>query len=282
MERKYHIEKNTVQETLVIPLIGRMICAEHYPQLLADPNALRICSSLDYDSESARKRMGSFVGLYGALEVAQRHYDLMWEVKDYLTKHPKASVVNMGCGLDDTFSKVDNGTCRGYNIDMPDVIAIREDLLPAGGREENIACDLNDSSWMDRIDFSDGAVFYAAGVFYYFRTEDLKTMLSTMAKRFPGAVVVFDACNRSAAKMMMKTWLKNAGITDVGAYFSMENVSEVLAWSEDFKSATVRSYMRGYRDIYKDVRPLYRLMINLCDKRFYMNIVRIEFKGNKD
>lgn len=70
-------------------------------------------------------------GLFGALEVAQRQYDLACEVRDYLKTHPRAAVVNLGCGLDDTFRKCDNGLCRGYHIDLPDVIAVREELLPA-------------------------------------------------------------------------------------------------------------------------------------------------------
>ena len=122
---KYHIEKNTVQETLIIPLLGRVVCSERYPHLFNDESAKRICDNLDYDFDSQKKRMGSAAGVFGALEVGQRHFDLMWEVQDYLKTHPNAAVVNMGCGLDDTFSKVDNGACHGYNIDMPDVIEVK-------------------------------------------------------------------------------------------------------------------------------------------------------------
>ena len=43
---KYHIEKNTVQETLVIPLFGRLVCSERFPELFSDPGAKRICDSL--------------------------------------------------------------------------------------------------------------------------------------------------------------------------------------------------------------------------------------------
>ena len=175
---KYHIEKNTVQETLVIPLFGRLVCSERFPELFSDPEAKRICDSLDYDFAEKRKKMESAAGLFGALEVAQRQYDLRCEVEMYLKGHPKAAVVNLGCGLDDTFSKVDNGECSGYNIDLPDVIKVRNDLLPAGERETNLACDLNDYSWMDGIDASGGAVFFAAGVFYYFKTEDVKKPVS--------------------------------------------------------------------------------------------------------
>lgn len=274
---KYHIEQNTVQETLIIPLFGRKICAEHYPALFEDKEAQRICDMLDYDFDSKKKKMESAVGLFGALEVAQRHFDLMWEVRDYLKTHPKAAVVNLGCGLDDTFRKVDNGSCLGYNIDMPDVIAVRDELLPAGEREKNIACDLNDFTWMEQIERSDGAVFYASGVFYYFKTEDVKKLIAEMARRFPGGVLVFDTCNKRGAKMMTKTWLKEAGIKDVNALFSLEDASVIRSWSESIDTVTTRSYMRGYRDIYHDVRLLYKILIRFCDKTVKMKIVKIIF-----
>ena len=274
----YHIEANSVQETLIIPLFGRLVCSEHFPQLFSDPEAKRICESLDYDFSGKRKKMESPAGLFGALEVAQRQYDLRCEVESYLKEHPKAAVVNLGCGLDDTFSKADNGLCSGYNLDFPGVIAVRNELLPAGEREENIACDLNDFAWMDAIDASDGAVFYAAGVFYYFRTEEVKKLFAAMAERFPGAVLAFDACNERGAKLMRKTWLREAGITDVHAFFSLEDETEIRGWSNRFASVTAKSYMRGYRDIYRDVGLFHRLMIRFCDSMVKMKIIKIEFR----
>ena len=226
--------------------------------------------------------MESQAGLFGALEVAQRQYDLMWEVRDYLKTHPKAAVVNLGCGLDDTFSRVDNGRCRGYNLDMPDVIAVRDELLGAGEREQNIGCDLNDHSWMDRIDASGGAVFFASGVFYYFETEAVKALFRTIAVRFPGAVLAFDCCNRRGAKMMTKTWLKGAGIRDVNALFSLDDPAILKLWSKRFADVSTESYMRGYRDIYPRVNAFHKLMIRFCDSLVKMVIVKITFGENKE
>ena len=276
-DMKYHIEKNTVQETLIIPLFGRLVCSERYPGLFSDAEAKRICDSLDYDFAEKRKKMESPMGLFGALEVAQRQYDLRCEAEAYLSVHPKAAVINLGCGLDDTFSKADNGLCHGYNLDLPDVIKVRNELLPAREREENIACDLNEPSWMERIDASDGAVFFASGVFYYIRTGEVKRLFTRMAERFQGSVLVFDACNKRGAQLMRKTWLKEAGITDVTAFFSLEHESELLNWSPRFASVTARSYMRGYRDICSDVGWLHKMMILFCDSLVKMRIVRIEF-----
>ena len=55
----YHIEKNTVQETLVIPLYGRKVCSEHFPDLFKDPEAERICGMLDYDFAEKGKEISA-------------------------------------------------------------------------------------------------------------------------------------------------------------------------------------------------------------------------------
>ncbi len=165
---KYKIKKNTVQETLMIPLYGRKMCSELYPKLYRDETAIRLMDEVDYDFSALEKKSGSMMQRFGFLEAAMRQNDLAFEVRDYLRAHPNAAVVNLGCGLDNTGRSCDNGSCRIYNLDFPDVIAVRDELLPAGEREKNIPCDLNDTSWFSEIDAADGAVFYAAGVFYYF------------------------------------------------------------------------------------------------------------------
>jgi hypothetical protein len=99
-----------------------------------------------------------------------------------------------------------------------------------------------------------------------------------MAERFPGAVLTFDSCNERGAKLMRKTWLKEAGITDVSAFFSLEDEAELRDWSGRFASVTARSYMRGYRDIYQDVGLFHRLMIRFCDSLVKMKIIKIDFR----
>ncbi len=81
--------------------------------------------------------------------------------------------------------------------------------------------------------------------------------------------------------MMTKTWLKEAGISDVGAFFSLESHTELESWSRDFAGVSAKSFMRGYRDIYKDVSFLHKLMIRFCDGLVKMIIVKIEFKWER-
>ena len=54
--------------------------------------------------------------------------------------------------------------------------------------------------------------FFAAGVFYYFLSGQVRTLVQAMEKAFPGGRLVFDATNKTAVKMMLKTWIKDAQI----------------------------------------------------------------------
>jgi O-methyltransferase involved in polyketide biosynthesis len=279
---KHKIEKNTVQETLIIPLYSRKLCSELYPNIYRDETAVRLIDQIDYDFSAAEKKSRSLMQRFGALEVAMRQNDLAFEVRDYLKDHPNAAVVNLGCGLDSTDKACDNGSCKIYNLDFPDVITVRNELLSAGDREQNVPCDLNDTAWFSQIDASNGAVFFASGVFYYFLTEQVKALVQAMADAFPGGVLVFDATNRTAVKMIAKTWLKSAKIKDVGAYFAVSDApKEIGAWDSRLQ-VTSRGYMLGYNDL-KDpsVSGFFRFLAKVGDGMMKMQIVKIRFGGRK-
>ena len=280
MKRK--IEKNTVQETLIIPLFARKVCSELYPNLYRDETSIRLIDEIDYDFSEAERKSRSLMQRFGALEVAMRQNDLAWEARNYLKSHPTAAVVNLGCGLDSTGRACDNGSCKIYNLDFPDVIAVRNELLPAGEREENIPCNLNDTAWFSQIDASGGAVFFASGVFYYFLTEQVKALVQSMAGAFPGGVLVFDAANRTAVKMIAKTWLKSAKIKDVGAYFAVSNApKEIGAWDSRLQ-VTSRGYMLGYNDLRDpSVSGFFRFLARVGDHGMKMQIVKIKFGGKR-
>ena len=207
---KYHIEKNTVQETLVIPLYGRKMCSELYPNLFRDETAVRLINEIDYDFSTLARKSQSMM-------------------------------------------------------------------------QQNIPCNLNNTSWFREIDASGGAVFFAAGVFYYFLTPQVKALVCAMAEAFPGGKLVFDAANRKAVKLMLKTWLKDAEIKDVGAYFAVTDARrELSAWSDRLRVSS-RGYMLGYNDLRnQNVRKFFRFLSKVGDGMMNMQIVRLDFaKENK-
>ena len=277
---KYKIEKDTVQETLVIPLYARKMCSELFPGVYSDDIAVRFIDKIDYDFSAAAKKSGSFMHRFGFLEVAMRQNDIAWEIRDYLNTHPNAAVVNLGCGLDNTGRYCDNGKCKIYNLDFPDVIAVRNELLPAGAREKNVPCNLNDTEWFEKIDASGGVVFFASGVFYYFLTEQVRALVCAMANAFPGGRIVFDAAGKTAVKLIAKTWIKTADIKDVNAYFSVSNAEKELSlWGGNI-GVSSRGYMLGYTDLKNpQVSSFFRFLAKLGDDIMKMKIVRLDFGG---
>ena len=141
---------------------------------------------------------------------------------------------------------------------------------------------MNDLSWLEKIDASDGIVLFAAGVFYYFRTEQVKKLVQAMSNVFGGGRMVFDAAGKTAVKMIAKTWLKESKIKDVGAYFSVSNAKKELSlWSRDM-SISSRGYMLGYGDLKNaPVGRFFKFLASVGDNIMKMQIVRLDFGGAK-
>ena len=275
---KLKIEKNTVQETLLVPLYGRKMCSEKFPELYTDIFAKRLCDGLNYDFSELEKKSNSLLYEFGSLEAAMRQLDMMCEIKEYLKKYPKASVVNLGCGLDETGKACDNGFCNIINVDFPDIIQVRERLVVSQERERNIACDLKDYSWIDEVDGSNGAIFFAAGVFYYFERNEVKSLVLELLKRYPKGCLVFDSVGKLALKLMMSKVLKNMGISDVEGLFYVSNPKSELNWTDKIRVSS-RGYMLGYYDMKSpNVKCSHRLLARVADKIMKMMINKMDFE----
>lgn len=276
--QKVKIEKNTVQETLIVPLYGRKMCSEKFPELYMDVFAKELCERIDYDFTDLEKKNSSFLYEFGSLEAAMRQLDIMWEIKEYLKKYPEATVVNLGCGLDETGKACDNGLCSIVNIDFPDIIEIRKKLIAEQNREKNIACDLKDYTWMKEIDDSKGVIFFAAGVFHYFKMDEVKALVLEIAKRYTGGCLVFDSVGKLGLKLMMSKTLKNMGIKDVDGFFYINNPGKDLYWSEKIK-VTSKGYMLGYYDMKSpNIHFTHRLLGKICDNVMKMSINKMDFE----
>lgn len=279
MNTKIRIERNTVQETLLVPLYGRKMCSEKFPTLYTDASAKELCERIDYDFTELEKRKDSFFYEFGALEAAMRQLDIMWEIDDYLRLHPNAAIVNMGCGLDQTGRTCDNGSCKIYNIDFPDIIDARNQLIPAGERETNIAIDLKDYKWMDLIDGTEGVIFFAAGVFHYFRAKEVEELVHELERRNPGGRLIFDTVGKSGLKLMMSKTLKSMGIDNVDGMFYVDNPRKDLNWGDNIQISS-RGYMQGYYKLKSyGIHTGHRILACVGDNLMHMAVHRVEFKG---
>ena len=119
------------------------------------------------------------------------------KVKTYIKGHPRASIVNIGAGLDTTFYRIDNGMIHWYDLDFPAVIDLRRQLFPESDRITYIPKSLLDPSWCKDIENTKNGIFImASGVFQFFETTQLRQFFSMLADNFPGGEIVFNAFSR--------------------------------------------------------------------------------------
>ena len=78
----------------------------------------------------------------------------------YLTTHPKATVVALAEGLQTSFwrlsSALPDAQFRWITIDLPPIIELRQRLLPSSPQITNLAQSALDYSWMDQVDAGTG------------------------------------------------------------------------------------------------------------------------------
>ena len=86
--------------------------------------------------------------LYGVLA---RTREFRAQAAAFLDAHPRALGVSLGCGLAHYFQWLDRGRNRWIDADLPEVIALRETLLPGQPRRRNHGVDLGRPGWWDRL-----------------------------------------------------------------------------------------------------------------------------------
>ncbi|MBT2382182.1 class I SAM-dependent methyltransferase [Streptomyces sp. ISL-11] len=178
-----------VPETALWALHHRAARARAAPGALPDPMAVSAADRCDYPFARKFGRPNALMSQYLALRA--RFYDR--EVLRFLVRHPRATVVSLGEGLETQFWRVDNGQLRWLTVDLPEVVALRRALLPHGDRQRTVACSALDLRWADHIGPHDGPVLVLAqGLFTYLRRSEVETLIRACADRFPSGTLVFD------------------------------------------------------------------------------------------
>lgn len=180
-----------VASTLFVPLACRAIESVRPDAILHDPRAVEVYSALgaDRDFLLGMGKADMFVTV-----MRSRQFDKF--AREFLVSNPGGLIVELGCGFDTRFDRLDNGQMFWIGVDLPEVIALRHKYLPDSDRCKTIPQSMLQLSWLDEVaGFKRAPIFLAEGVFPYFRSADIKPMLLAIMERFPGSELVFDAAS---------------------------------------------------------------------------------------
>jgi O-methyltransferase involved in polyketide biosynthesis len=139
-------------------------------------------------------------------------------------------VVDIGCGLDTRFDRLDDGEMSWLGLDLPEVIAVRRRFLPDSGHCMTLACSMLELSWLDTVArLGMPVIFLAEGVFPYFSEEQVKCVVTALAGRFPGSELAFDALSSFSVRLHNRT---HPVLEQTGARlsFSVDDPKALEAW----------------------------------------------------
>lgn len=265
--------KNSVERTLIIPLWCRALAIKKFPALLPDHDAAKILKKLGEKRPPHPLYHLQCAALTGAI----RQYDFAKEVKEYLKKHPGATVVEMGAGLSCLRKQMKNSSNPWYNLDLPDVIALRDQYIPASANEKNLACDLTDTNWFDRIPFDQdkGIIFLAAGVLHYFDYETVRSLVSKMAMKFPGGVLVFDMTTDKGSRNG-NVYVRSTGNATKLKFAVNDAVSELAPWTDKISNIVQKDYYSGYNPPTDNYSTFTKFYLRL--KKGQLAVIHVEFR----
>lgn len=268
-----------VPETMLIPLWARAEETKRKDAIIRDDRAVEIIGKIDYDFKKFENAWKSQTG------VAIRTSILDTQVKKFIGQYPKGIVINLGCGLDTRFARLDNGRISWIDLDLPEVIDIRLRFFPrdnSPGNDESmparytmVAASVLDIDWTKSVrPGNEKVLIVAEGLLMYFERQEIHSLMKHLVQSFPGAGMLFE--------MMTPTIVKLSGkhdtVTHTGAVFKWGITSgkEMEAFHENITFVSEYNFFDFHQKRWKWMR--WPALIPAFKNRMNNRIVHLEFE----
>jgi O-methyltransferase involved in polyketide biosynthesis len=135
-----------VERTAFVTQYARALDSRWPRPILGDTLADEIVGKIDFDFD------GLGVPSSAVRQTALRAKMLDDRARNFVSDHPDAVIVDLGAGLSTGMLRVaPPATVDWYNVDLPNVIALRDDVVPASDHAYSVATSLADDHWADSI-----------------------------------------------------------------------------------------------------------------------------------
>jgi methyltransferase (TIGR00027 family) len=169
--------------------------------IINDPGAVELTSKLTpllQDSVCAHHQQlaAGLVDRQLAVYIAMRAARFDDYAADFIRRYPDAVVVNLGCGFDTRFFRIDNGSFTLFDLDLPETLQIKRRLLTENNRYQFIASSVADFAWMESVPHGDTPVlFLAEGLLMYLPPDIVHNLVLRLQAQFPGSELVAEVVN---------------------------------------------------------------------------------------
>jgi O-methyltransferase involved in polyketide biosynthesis len=180
-----------VENSLFITLYGRALDSQLPHSILGDTTAAEVVRKIGRDAEDfPMARSGTF-------DIALRAKKLDDVVRQFIARRPNAVALDLGAGLDNRFVRITPpSTVDCYEIDFPDVVNVRRQVLTQPPNVHQIAADLADHDWLNQIPGDRPAVIVGDGLTAFLAQDDLVSLLRRLTDHFPSGELAFNPYTR--------------------------------------------------------------------------------------
>ena len=222
MTDKVSVDLSGAAQTMLATLYLKALDADFDRPVLGDRYAKEAVSRLDYDF----REIGITARWAPLITVRTAQYDI-W-VRQLLTVQPQCTVVHLGCGLDSRGFRKDPGPgVQWYDLDYPEVIALREKIYPTRPRYNLIATSATDPSWLEQIPADRPVLLMAEGISMYLTEDEGVALLRCFVDRFPSGELQVDFYNWLAIRSQKThTLVRRTGST---LYWAVDSPQDILS-----------------------------------------------------
>jgi O-methyltransferase involved in polyketide biosynthesis len=211
------MEISQVSGTAVLLLICRAVEAEKDKIRFNDPMAilcldrlLTIASEEDKRWILAKKRM--YTGLHERDAKAGVRKGKVFDTlaNRFIADNPGCTVVDLACGFDTRYWRIENNQCKYIDVDLPEVITLKQELLKDHLDYELMGCSVLDTSWMDGItsNGNTGFLLLADGLFMWLLEKDATRLLQEIALRFDHSQLIIEMVPEKYTKGLWQRFLR--------------------------------------------------------------------------
>lgn len=202
-----------VSKTAILTLIGRVTKAERKNPIINDPMAVLCLEKLLSIVSEEEKRWilktkkmytGIFASDINALIKRVKYFDKITD--DYISNNPSCTVISLACGFDTRFWRINNKNYKYIELDLPEVIALKKELLKEQINYELIGCSVLDLSWIDKVTMNGNSniLIIAEGIFMYLPKQDVLSLFQVISQRFNDSQITLEMVHEKYTKGLWK------------------------------------------------------------------------------
>lgn len=259
---------NSISKTALTTFMCHVLDAQSSKPILEDLESISMFNTLQKINPDILLPRRPSNQLITHIALRAKKYDDV--AREFISRHPDGTVLNVGGGFDNRFSRIDNGRMRFIEIDLPDVLDIKAGLVDANHRYIMCAQSVFDYTWIEQLP-PEPVLLLAEGVFMYCDEKDIRNLFVNLMNATSQLEIFAEVFNSSWLSGWRKNLIelklkKQLGFAEDARFtFGLKSYDEMESWDPRMKFIGEWSYLDsnhpklGVLRMYRKIN-LFRLM----------------------